>query len=45
MKRILEIKRIVTGEDAHDAGDSRAVVPVQQPGAAPPTPHLCASTH
>ena len=33
MKRILEIKRIVTGEDSHDAGDARALVPVPQPGA------------
>ncbi len=33
MKRILEIKRIVTGEDSHEAGDSRAMVPVPQPGA------------
>ena len=33
MKRILEIKRIVTGEDSHEAGDSRALVPVPQPGA------------
>ena len=35
MKRILEIKRIVTGEEPHDAGDSRALVPVPQPGTAP----------
>ena len=32
MKRILEIKRIVTGEDSPEAGDSRALVPVPQPG-------------
>ena len=36
MKRILEIKRIVTGEDSHEAGDSRALVPVPQPGVASP---------
>ena len=43
MKRILEIKRIVTGEDPHDAGDSRALVPVAQPGTrrAPPGASRC----